>query len=410
VEPSLSLRPLCRQRVDGFDGGTRMAEVMVIGGGLTGLAAAIECAERGLSVELREATGKLGGRARSLAPDGFVTNQGPHALYLGGPGEAWLRQRSLLPELVAQEAGVLLQVRHDGKTCPLPAWLRLAIRDLHAQAPDGVSFAEWARSQLSPRAAALVEGLLTLLLFDGDPGRYAASFVREVLAQGPARYVIGGWGQLVDGLVARARALGVELRTGSRVERIEQRQTIVCTGPEAAGHLLGEPGLRSDGQRVALRDVGLESAKGSPGGSTGALLLELDEGVYIARYSALDPSLAPPGHDLLQCCAGLRPGESTADAHQRIQRVLEVAYPDWRERTLFDRPYVVTSPGARDPVGSSWRARPAIERGDGVLLAGDWVAAQGFLSEVCFTSAAAAAERVAQLVTGRGVMVRERRA
>lgn len=376
-----------------------MADVMVIGGGLTGLAAAIECAERGMSVELREATGKFGGRARSLGWDGFVTNQGPHALYLGGPAEAWLRQRSLLPELVALRPSTL-RVRYDGKTRPFPAWLRLAVRGLNGQAPDGVSFAEWARSRLSPREAALVEGLLTLLLFDGEPCRYAASFVRAVLAQGPVTYVIGGWGQLVDGLVGRARGLGVELRNGSRVERIEQRPTIVCTGPEAAGHLLGEPALRSDGQKVALRDVGLKATKRGPDRSAGALLLDLDEGVYVARYSALDPSLAPAGHDLLQCCAGLRPGESTAGAHQRIQRVFEIAYPDWRERTVFDRPYIVASPGARDPVGSSWHARPAIDRGDGVLLAGDWVAAEGFLAGVCFTSAAAAAECVAHLVTG----------
>lgn len=158
-----------------------------------------------------------------------------------------------------------------------------------------------------------------------------------------------------------------------------------------------------------MRDVALKSTKHIPSWSAGALLLDLDGGVYVARYSAQDPSLAPAGHDLLQCCAGLRPGESTAEAHQRIQRVLDIAYPDWSDRTVFDRPYVLASPGARDPVGSSWRARPAIERGDGLLLAGDWVAAPGFLYEVCFTSAAAAAECVAQLVTGRGVMVRERR-
>ncbi|MDR0358810.1 MAG: FAD-dependent oxidoreductase, partial [bacterium] len=330
---------------------------------------------------------------------GFVTNQGPHALYLGGPGEAWLRQRSLLPDLVAREPNTF-RVRHDGDTGPLPACLRLAVRSLHEGAPDEVSFAEWARSRVSPRAAALVEALLTLPLFDGDPGRHAASFVGTVLAQGPAEYVVGGWGRLVDGLVGRARELGVELRTGSRVERIEHRPAIVCTGPEPAGHLLGDPALRSDGQRAALRDVGLESTKCGPGPSAGALLLDLDAGVYVARYSALDPSLAPAGHDLLQCCAGLRPGERTAGAHRRIQRVLDVAYPDWSDRAVFDRPYLIASPGARDPVGSNWRARPAIDRGDGVLLAGDWVAAEGFLAGVCFTSAAAAAECAAKLVTG----------
>ena len=37
--------------------------------------------------------------------------------------------------------------------------------------------------------------------------------------------------------------------------------------------------------------------------------------------------------------------------------------------------------------GTSWRDRPAVDRGDGVFLAGDMVAAPGLLSEVSWASA-----------------------
>jgi phytoene dehydrogenase-like protein len=47
-----------------------MADVLVAGGGLAGLACAIECAERGASVALHEATAKLGGRARHSSAKG----------------------------------------------------------------------------------------------------------------------------------------------------------------------------------------------------------------------------------------------------------------------------------------------------------------------------------------------------
>jgi phytoene dehydrogenase-like protein len=77
-----------------------MPGVQVVGGGLTGLACAIECAERGASVVLRELAPRLGGRARHLERDGFVTNLGPHALYMNGPGARWLERRGLLPEVV----------------------------------------------------------------------------------------------------------------------------------------------------------------------------------------------------------------------------------------------------------------------------------------------------------------------
>ena len=37
--------------------------------------------------------------------------------------------------------------------------------------------------------------------------------------------------------------------------------------------------------------------------------------------------------------------------------------------------------------GQSWRDRPAVDRGEGVFLAGDMVAAPGLLSEVSWASA-----------------------
>jgi hypothetical protein len=43
--------------------------------------------------------------------------------------------------------------------------------------------------------------------------------------------------------------------------------------------------------------------------------------------------------------------------------------------------------GALDMPGTSWRDRPALDRGDGVFLAGDMVAAPGLLSEVSWASA-----------------------
>jgi hypothetical protein len=52
--------------------------------------------------------------------------------------------------------------------------------------------------------------------------------------------------------------------------------------------------------------------------------------------------------------------------------------------------------------GSSWRERPAIDRGDGVFLTGDMVAAPGLLSEVSWASAVEASRlAVAQLASSR---------
>jgi hypothetical protein len=59
--------------------------------------------------------------------------------------------------------------------------------------------------------------------------------------------------------------------------------------------------------------------------------------------------------------------------------------------------------GALDFPGSSWRDRPAVDRGDGVFLCGDQVAAPGCLSEVSFASAIEAG-RLAEEYADPGVL------
>ena len=49
----------------------------------------------------------------------------------------------------------------------------------------------------------------------------------------------------------------------------------------------------------------------------------------------------------------------------------------------------------------SWRDRPAIDRGDGVFLAGDMVAAPGLLSEVSWASAVEAGRLALAARSGR---------
>jgi hypothetical protein len=57
--------------------------------------------------------------------------------------------------------------------------------------------------------------------------------------------------------------------------------------------------------------------------------------------------------------------------------------------------------GALDPPGKSWRDRPAIDRGGGVFLAGDMVAAPGCLSEIAWASAIEAAHLAVERVSRR---------
>ena len=63
---------------------TQATPIVIVGGGLAGLAAATFLARAGLHVRLYDKTGALGGRARTETQHGFHFNLGPHALYGAG--------------------------------------------------------------------------------------------------------------------------------------------------------------------------------------------------------------------------------------------------------------------------------------------------------------------------------------
>src|SRR5512143_297302 len=72
-------------------------EVIVIGGGMAGLAAAAFLARYGKKVRLFEQSHALGGRAQTRQQEGFYLNIGPHALYRGGRAIEVLRELGVHP-------------------------------------------------------------------------------------------------------------------------------------------------------------------------------------------------------------------------------------------------------------------------------------------------------------------------
>ncbi|MDX3329813.1 FAD-dependent oxidoreductase, partial [Streptomyces sp. ME02-6979-3A] len=93
------------------------------------------------------------------------------------------------------------------------------------------------------------------------------------------------------------------------------------------------------------------------------------------------------------------PGTPRADAVRRAEDLLDLGFPGWRDRTTWRREALASGrTGALDRPGTTWRDRPAVDRGDGILLAGDQVAAPGLLSEVAFNSGIEAAVLAVKLL------------
>lgn len=369
-------------------------QVTIVGGGVAGLVAAIRCAQLGSQVRLHEATGKLGGRARS-ADGPYLANYGPHALYGDGPFYAWLRRERLLPPLARPNVATI-RVRVDGQVRRMPRSLILAALRLRGTAPADLDYRTWASERAGARAVEAAIGLLSLPTFHHDPGALSAAFCQErfhrlIFGGSKVRYVVGGWNVLVDKLAERANDLDVQIETNSRVTELPQPPVILAVPLSAARNLLPDRELDAEGSRVVLLDIAV-----SKGGWSPRAVIDLTERLYVTRTSGPDPTVAPTGEDLIQSSAGLRPGESIEQATQRTEAVIDAGFPGsrgretWRRRSLAE-----SASGAIDLPGHTWRDRPAIDQDNGIYLAGDAVAAPGLLSEVSYNSASQAAKLVA---------------
>jgi phytoene dehydrogenase-like protein len=370
-----------------------MQHVTVIGGGVAGLTAAITCAERGASVRLFEAHERVGGRARST--DGpYRANLGPHAIYKGGVLWNWLGARDLLPPL-ARPLLTGVRFHSEGavhRSPPLsliPPGLRLRGR----MAPVDQDFRSWVTDHADARTADVLSSLAGVYTFHHDPGELSAAFVWErtqrllLSARPPARFIVGGWGTLVDALERRARSLGVAIITAERVDALPDAPVIVALELRDARRLLGDETLEWPSGHTVCLDLGLREHRGDPW-----VVSDLESAGWIERYSAQDATLAPAGEQLVQAQMPIRPDESADDAGARLERLLDASFEAWGARVTWRRRQVMDGrSGALDLPGSTWRDRPAIDRGHGVFLCGDQVAAPGCLCEVSVASAIDAA-------------------
>ncbi len=369
-------------------------DLTIIGAGLTGLTAAIEAAERGWRVSVAEAHSEPGGRARTLAGP-FRANTGPHAIYVDGPWWAWLERRHLTPPIVEAPRDANL-VRAGSRLGPWPPELSRAIGTLPAEAPAEETFRAWLLQHVGATAAEAIIGVVFIATFDHDPGRLSAAFAQERLRRalaGGARYVAGGWSTLAGLLAGRAASLGAQIRTQTRVTAPPAGPTILATSLATARQLTGDRSLTWPSARVATFDLGLRADAG-PGWFR---VMDLDDRIYAARYSLADPTLAPPGHELIQIAAACAPRERKTDAERRVQRLLDQTWPGWRAAVQWHRSAMRTHcTGAIDLAGTTWRNRPAVSRGNALTVATDQSAAPGLLAEVGITAAQLAVQQLGE--------------
>jgi phytoene dehydrogenase-like protein len=403
---------------------TTRTDVVVVGGGLAGLVAAASAARAGAGVVLLDAR-SFGGRARSTTRDGFVLNEGGHALYRDAGGFAVLRglgvdvrgetprlgtyramwDGSIAPLPVTPTAIVTSRLLGTRSKAKLAGWFADLARTA-ARAGD-VSLDDWLDQQ-GARAdlRRFVVTLGRLVTYASHPERAPAATVIRQLAAGGVLYLDGGWQSMVDQLTTIAKSHGVILREHAPARSLDRDgdHWVVAadTGPAVAASSIV---LAAGGPQLATRLLGGDPAgwveRAGPiqraacldiGGARGPVdfLLSADSPLYLSLHAPV-ARLAPAGQALYSVMQYLGPDDPGSAAQHRANleahaAAAGLAPPAERVVERFLAAPVVTwgSPqvGVERPTG--------LELADqGVLAAGDWVG-RPILADASLVSGASA--------------------
>lgn len=415
-----------------MDEATRDVDVVVVGGGLAGLVAATLVAKAGRSVIVVPGP-QPGGRARTVERNGFLLNTGPHALYQRGAAAAHLRALGINPAGAKPASSGAMGLRRS-ELLPLPfgpvslartgllrGRSRTRLAALLARVPlldpaelRGRSVSDWLGDEPDD-VRALMETLVRTSTYAACPEVFAADAAVAQLAltlRGGVKYLDGGWQVVVDALSAAAVAAGTIMDPSGQALRVDPEggrvEVTTNTGRVVAHAVIVATGLPGEARRLnagwvsplALDALGPAAEASCLDLATHrlprhTLVFGVGEDTYLSAHAPV-ARLAPPGAALVTAMAYLRPEDprSADELRAELNRVRAVAGVADHD-IVFDRFLRRVTVAGALPIATAG-GLPGRARVDGfghpsILLAGDWVGAQGLLADAAAASAAAAA-------------------
>lgn len=413
--------------------------VAIVGGGLTGLTAAVQLGQLGVKCVLLDDGLELGGRARTDRHHGFDLNYGPHRLYEGGAAVAGLRSLRIHVDAAARGPnGGYAVWRRRKHTLPVGlcsllttgllsarakreiARVMRAVADLNSQSLQHVSIGDWARTHIADDDVLhVVLAFVRYTTYCDDPDRLSAAAALDQLQlslRSRVLYVHNGWSSLIGALERAARAAGAIIVRGVRAHAIDVRDgraqtvilgdgttvpaeaVIIAVSPRAAERVLGANPIRvpDAAVRVAVLDVAL-SMLPDP---RAVFAVGIDEPFAFSADSAI-ARVAPDTGAVVHLAKYLPTGVEGSPADEsQLERAMDLLQPGWRRMVVYRRflPTIVVSHALLSAASDGFAGRPAVVLPmlSNVFLAGDWVGAVGQLADACVSSALEAARGAAR--------------
>ncbi|GHO97413.1 dehydrogenase [Reticulibacter mediterranei] len=417
------------------------SDVIVVGGGMTGLAAAIYLARAGKSVTLFEKAASLGGRAATSNHDGYLFNRGIHGLYTGGATEEVLNELGITYTYGSPKETFLL---HEGQIFPFPAsasallgshllklgdkWELMSffgtLSRIQAESLAHMSVQEWLERTIKhPVDRRILASTARVFTYCSNLDLVSAEvfvFKLQLSLKHPVLYIDGGWQTLVDGLYQAALQAGVCIRSGTRVTAVRTQDgqakgvqlldesvvaascVILATGPDDAAKLV-EAGAYAPLRdivdplipaRVACLDVALRHLP-EP---RYPVVQDLERPRFLSAQSVYS-RIVPEGGAMIYTFKMLDPMQLSdpKQDERELEDLLDTVQPGWRE-VLVRRSFlphieaVGMLPTARGG-GYAGRPGPEVPGIANLYVAGDWIGS-GFLSDPSMGSARQVAQQI----------------
>jgi len=376
----------------------RVADVVVVGAGLAGLACARRLCEDGVDVELREASTAVGGRVRTDVVDGMLLDRGFQVHNTGYPEAQRVLDHAAL-DLQPFSAGALVRIgdrlHRVGDPRRLPTWapstVTAPIGSLKDKALIGVLAARAALAGperlLAAPESTTYDALRARGLSDTVIDRFFRPFLSGVFLEdrletssrcfdqvwqsfvrGTQCVPAAGMGSMPAQLAARLPA-GV-LQLAAPVERVAAgvvdgsrvRAVVVATDPAAAGRLLPGLALAPFNSVTTLYHLAPEPPVREP-----AIVLDGEAAGPVTNSVVLTnaaPSYAPGRHLVSSSVVGGDASEPAVRAH--LARLYDVDTREWQHVASYDIREAL--PSQAPPVG---RLRKDVRLEPGLYVAGD---------------------------------------